>query len=255
MCSQTGSWDCLGWWSRVANHAPNHEKGIKLSLSSETFDSRSRAFQPEVDAPRNPWRSGHVFRQGVFIRKRRMEWRGDQLRLKLIAAALIAFEGDFHGWWSSLKLVMGKITATKTKRSGAHRSEWMAMKDDPDGHKMWWKMIAARLTPRSQSEPKFIEKGPVDDSRLQLEDTGCPISFRMDISEAVCISTLMLLYRSRVVANVIWKSTANPRLRWNSSKTTIPKRLPYVFHIHIHGAESPHQISPGRGSWVDANSF
>jgi hypothetical protein len=31
--------------------------------------------------------------------------------------------------------------------------------------------------------------------------------FCMDISEAVCISVLMLLYRSRVVANVIWKST------------------------------------------------
>jgi hypothetical protein len=39
--------------------------------------------------------------------------------------------------------------------------------------------------------------------------TGCPIRVSMDISEAVSISTLMLLYRSRAATNVIWKSTGH----------------------------------------------
>jgi hypothetical protein len=46
---------------------------------------------------------------------------------------------------------------------------------------------------------------------------------------------------------------ANPRLRWNSSKRTIPKCLPHV--LHISGAESLHQISSERRSYVNTNSF
>lgn len=42
--------------------------------------------------------------------------------------------------------------------------------------------------------------------RDYVSDRGCPIGFSMDISEVVCILTLMLLYGFLVVVNVMWKS-------------------------------------------------
>jgi hypothetical protein len=59
-------------------------------------------------------------------------------------------------------------------------------------------------------------KALVFDDQLVSGNISCATGISMDISEAVCTSTLMLLSQSRVVVNVIWNPTGQSSSDMNS---------------------------------------